>query len=111
MRISELRNGQAVRYRVGLSVEHLHGERSGGGIRWEAWTTGLLHVQTRDKPFRNLKAGVVLLAVPGREVSAEHDYVPPHDYRDSGGEDYPSGYFMAEEYCLEIAGIEPGWEF
>ena len=108
MRISELRNGQNVRYRIGLSVNHLHGEGTGGGIRWEEWKEGQLYVQAREKAFqsrgRKLKAGVVCLAVPGREVSTEHDYQPPM-------EGHPSGYFMAEEYCLEISGIEPGWEF
>jgi hypothetical protein len=104
MKISELKNGQTVRYRIGLSVEHLHGEGSGGGIRWEAWKEGSLYVQARERAYRKFKAGVVCLAVPEREVSAEHDYQPP-------SEGMPNGYFMTEEYCLEIAGIEPGWEF
>ena len=103
MKISELKNGQIVRYRIGIAGR----ER----IEWDSWKTGPIFVQIREKAYRKLKAGVVVIAVPEREVSPEHDYNPPHDDYTNNGENYPSGYFMSEEYCLEIAGIEPGWEF
>ena len=105
MKISELKNGQVVRFRTGL----LH--REAGIIAWEVWREGKIGVSVRAKPHGKQKAGVVALSVGTADFAPEHDYVPPHNFVTLGGEDYPNGYFMAEEYCLEIAGIEPGWEF
>ena len=105
MKISELKNGQVVRHRTGT----LH--RETGIIEWQAWQEGKIGVVTRPVPYRKNKAGVVALSVGTADFSPEHDYVPPHNFVASGGGDYPHGYFMAEEYCLEIAGLEPGWEF
>ena len=103
MRISELKNGQIVRYRTGMV-------NFGGIIVWTPWREGAIGVTARRNHVGS-KAGVVALSVGTADFAPEHDYVPPHSFVASGGEDYPNGYFMAEEYCLEIAGIEPGWEF
>ena len=103
MRISELKDGQVVRYR--------HGKWVNGRIVWDAWQTGRIGVSTREKAYRKLKAGVVAIDAGLFPVCPQHDYNPPHDCRDVGGENYPNGYFMAEDCCLEIADIEPGWEF
>ena len=102
MRISELKNGQAVRYRLGRALI------SGG--EHPAWQEGAIGVTTRRNHVGS-KAGVVALSVGTADFAPEHDYVPPHSFVASGGEDYPHGYFMAEEFFLEIFGIEPGWKF
>ena len=49
-------------------------------------------------------AGVCTITAPGTA-----EYEPQRDYiTDSEG--YPWGYFMTEDWCMEIQGIGPEWK-
>lgn len=102
MKLSELQSQQTVKYRTGRDV-------GGDSIEpgWSEWKQGVLYIHRRDtdlpKKYRRgkvdsdkWKAGYILtLAVPdwGAEYS-QHDYCG-------------KGVFLAEDWYLEIEGLEP----
>jgi len=113
MRLSELRNGMAVQWRAGRSVEYkgdvaLFGEVARhyeGGPAWQTdWAPGTLVVQTRpqDMPrgFRKQsdfwKAGdPALIGVQGHAMEYR-----PDDLTDTSEEGWLT--FMIEDYILQV---------
>lgn len=106
MKINDLQHGQTVKYRKGLSW---HTSKT-GGVNWEEWKTGTLHVQ-RSLGNNKKPARVTIVAIinePG-DFSPEYDYNRPCDFSDAGGQNHPWGYFMQcdGDLNLEIEGLEP----
>lgn len=94
MTIDSLQNGQTVTLRTGRQHED--------SIVWSSWREAPLHVM-RDPESR------VCLITPADEVFAEFD---PRENRRYSKKRYGdcqylgNGRFMAEDYVLEIAGLE-----
>jgi hypothetical protein len=85
MKLSELRNQQNVRYRLG--------REAGGQVSWGDWTVGAI--------FTHARGGEVLMLTPWEswaEYRVRHEYSPP-DLA------HPYGYFHAEGYYMEIEGL------
>ena len=82
MKIANLQNGQVVRVKTGMAGRH--------EVVWSDWRERALYVQ------RNNKGEITVLSI-------QHDnwaeYNPKYDYQGNG-------LFTAEDYYMEIEGLE-----
>ncbi len=87
MKIADLKDGQVVRARVGRA-----GRES---VEWQEWKDYFLYVQ------RNKKGEIVIITLhrSGWAEYSPDDYEPPTGY-------HPYGVFLAEDYYMEIEGLE-----
>ena len=88
MKINELQDNQIVTLRTGRAGRH--------AVEWGMWRPATLYVQ------RNKKGEIVDIAIKSEnwaEYNPKHDYNPPSEY-------HPHGVFTAEDYYMEIDGLE-----
>lgn len=87
MKISELQDGQIVTLRTGRAGRH--------AVEWGMWRPATLYIQ------RNKKGEVVVIAIKseGWAEYSPRDWNPPFDGN-------PHGTFVAEDYYMEIEGVE-----
>lgn len=100
MKISELQHGQVVTYRLG------RGGRT--GVDWEPWQEGPLHVVRRQKDIKHGKtfyrAGDIMGICPQNGATAEfREEIGGYSRPD---EHHPFGVFVAEDYYMEIEGLQ-----
>ncbi len=87
MKIADLQNGQVVRARMGMAGrDH---------VEWQEWGDYVLYVQR----FKGRIVIVSLKDTGWAEYSPPMDYQPPNGY-------HPYGVFTAEEWYMEIEGLE-----
>lgn len=89
MQLADLHDNQTVTYRLG---------RAGlSRVEWQPWTVGTLYVVRRSVAFRHHpKNEIITLTVRGA------------GWAEYGERDFFEGVFMAEDYYLEIKGLEDG---
>lgn len=88
MRLSDLTNGQVVRYRLGRAGQTC--------VQWGGWQNGSIYVARREKAFRNHPTGEIVTLTPNDQGWAEYSE-----------RDFFNGCFTAEDYYMEIEGLTP----
>lgn len=95
MKLSELYDGQIVEYRLGRAGEH--------NVNWGEWKTGPIVVFRRQKDYKRGKtlhpAGEILILTPKNDVWAQHGE------KQEFAEDTEGGYFVTEDYYMQIKGL------
>jgi hypothetical protein len=82
MKVAELQNDQVVRVRVGMAERY--------GVEWREWQLRPVSIQ------KNKKNETVIIALQGLGWA---EYNPKEDYQGKG-------LFTAEDYYMEIDGLE-----
>lgn len=97
MKMSELQNGQIVRYRLGKAGET--------NVTWEPWKDGPIYISRRETELqqryrRNARGtewqtGAIITLTPLDDSWAEY-----------GQDDFSQGVFTCEDYYMEIEKLE-----